>query len=768
MHKAIILILSILASSTVLLFLSPTATAQNRLCGRLTDTGNHTPLPYATVRLMQRDSALVAGTKSDTLGCYSIDNVADGDYILMMSMVGYKDVTVMTNVEGDTRLPDIAMETDNTMLGEVIVEGRQSTRMDEKIIIIPNKKQIKHATTGYDLLNNLMIAGLTVDRRNQTVNSVLGDVALYIDGREADQTEVRNLRPRDIVKVEYIDVPHGKYAMNAVSINYITRKYKNGGYVAVDGTQGIGYLDGNYNATVKIEHGNTGFALFGGHLMRRYHGNGMENEIMRFSPNEITRTVTTDDAMYGQRQQYAQLNIQNSNDKRTLMIKAAFVNDNPPELYTRNSLTYTGIDGHDATSVEETGQKGMKPSIRLYGNFNINERNSLEASVDADYTKNDYRRRYEESGNSILTYNKENTYSVNADIDYRLRLRNKDYLTFHFQHLQKMSEIDYSSATETQRLTSGETTLTAEYRHRFNDNWMIYLQPGISSINYRVNKEQSRHVLSLRMNAHVFYTFRKNNSLLFEIFSPSSEHPQINYLNDVEQQIDLFKIQRGNPDLSTPKYFHTAIGYTGQFEKVNILLAGIFDPQKDINVSHYYLDGDKIVQSYTSECRMNRYAVILSLAWKPNDDLQINTDITYLNEKAKGLREAEASRINGSLRIAYFWKDFSINAFVKSPDSYLSYDVAKINIPTRYGLSVAWHYDGWSAEAGVENLFIKNNRMKKEITSDIYDHYTKTYDETDQQFGYVKVAYTFDFGRKISHEKNDVNRDINSAMMKAD
>ena len=37
-----------------------------------------------------------------------------------------------------------------------------------------------------------------------------GAVTLYIDGRKVDYREVQSLRPRDIEKVEYFDVPTGK------------------------------------------------------------------------------------------------------------------------------------------------------------------------------------------------------------------------------------------------------------------------------------------------------------------------------------------------------------------------------------------------------------------------------------------------------------------------------------------------------------------------------------------------------------------------------
>jgi len=37
-----------------------------------------------------------------------------------------------------------------------------------------------------------------------------------------------------------------------------------------------------------------------------------------------------------------------------------------------------------------------------------------------------------------------------------------------------------------------------------------------------------------------------------------------------------------------------------------------------------------------------------------------------------------------------------------------------------------------------------------------------------QQTAYVKLAYTFDFGKKTSREFNSVDRSINSAILKAE
>ena len=51
----------------------------------------------------------------------------------------------------------------------------------------------------------------------------------------------------DIDKVEYYDVPSGKYMNDVAAVNFITKKYKTGGYVSVNAEQRIGYLNGDYN-----------------------------------------------------------------------------------------------------------------------------------------------------------------------------------------------------------------------------------------------------------------------------------------------------------------------------------------------------------------------------------------------------------------------------------------------------------------------------------------------------------------------------------------
>ncbi len=53
-----------------------------------------------------------------------------------------------------------------------------------------------------------------------------------------------------------------KYIADNAAINFITKDYKSGGYIALDGKQYIGYVKGDYNVAAKLSHGNTQYTLF--------------------------------------------------------------------------------------------------------------------------------------------------------------------------------------------------------------------------------------------------------------------------------------------------------------------------------------------------------------------------------------------------------------------------------------------------------------------------------------------------------------------------
>lgn len=130
---------------------------------------------------------------------------------------------------------------------------------------IPTAKQRRHSHSGFELVRNMMIPGVDVDADNGTVSTPAGAATLYINGREATYREVQSLRSKDIARIEYYDMPNGKYAKDRATLNYIVKNYRSGGYTQVDALQGTGYRRGCYDITSKYSFGNYNANLWAGY-----------------------------------------------------------------------------------------------------------------------------------------------------------------------------------------------------------------------------------------------------------------------------------------------------------------------------------------------------------------------------------------------------------------------------------------------------------------------------------------------------------------------
>ena len=481
--------------------------AQVAVKGRIADESDK-GLAYATVRLLCQDSTFVQGVVTDSIGLYKLENVQKGNYLLSFSSIGY-EAKVYPFAVGDTEkvLPVVYLKENSVLLGEVEVKGSSFIRQKDRVLIIPDKQQVKHAFTGYDLLSNLMIPGIDVDRKKGVVATMGGTVTLYIDGRKVDYREVQSLRPRDIEKVEYFDVPTGKYAGDVASINYITRKWKSGGYVSLDANQTIGYLQGDYNAVSKVSHGNTSYTLFAGHTMYDYNeDDNRSTESFVLADRSFTRDEITEADKRKKNQQYAQFNVLNQTGKRTLSAKMSFVHSGMPDNGRRGMLDYSDYY-EDVCSSSSTDQKSLAPSLELYGSFRLKDNQRLECSLPVSYTQNTYDRSYQENEYASMTNVDEKLYMLNPSLNYSLSMPHQNTLTVQLMHSHRITSATYAGDNPSwQHLWSGESLLFASYNQRFGKLSMNG-RIGMSALQYRLHGHEKTHYISPRGDLSFFYQF---------------------------------------------------------------------------------------------------------------------------------------------------------------------------------------------------------------------------------------------------------------------
>ena len=296
-------------------------------------------------------------------------------------------------------------------LDEVVVESSYITREDDHILAVPTKEQRRHAVSGYDLLRNLMIPGISVNRTSGMVNTPAGNATIYIDGREVDFREVQSLRPRDIASVEYYDLPSGVYAKDAATINFILKKQENGGYTQIDALQGLGFLNGNYNLISKYVIGTKSINLWGGYSLENPKSSVNEQETFCFKDNILRRENTYNEADNKAAEKYLQASISNRGNKYIWMLRGGMSWKDERDNADGNTLS-SGIFDSVLHNPEVVGiasrDKALRPSVYFYGLHTISDTKSLDYVLDTYYSRNDYNRSYEADENSYSSTVKEN------------------------------------------------------------------------------------------------------------------------------------------------------------------------------------------------------------------------------------------------------------------------------------------------------------------------------------------------------------------------
>lgn len=741
--------------------------AQNKLYGTVENNGK--PLPYVTVRLLETDSTFVSGVTTDTLGKYVFSNIEKGNYLVALSSIGYKPAFIQIKMsDKNLKVPLVTLETENVVLGEVVIKGSSFIRKDDHVLVIPDKQQVKHASTGYDLLYNLMIPNIEVNKRTGTVSTFGGEVSLYINGEKADYRDVQSLRPRDIENVEYYDVPTGKYANDVAAINYIVKKRQSGGYIFADGKQTIGYMAGDYNIGGKVDHGNTSYSFWGGHTMQKYKGSIVDkNETILFPDYTVYRNRETTAGNYRNNQQYMQFKVSNVNKKRNLSAQIALVRNETPSDENYGLLDYSGHYTYSTRSTDSKQEQNLSPSLRLFGNFNIGKNQTLEFTAKGSYTQNDYTRQYTENENNSLSDVKEDLYSFNFSANYNIKLQHQNSFGIDIRHYHNITSSTYAGDYSSwQHLWTGESMFMLNYSQRFGKHFTMILRPGLSWMNYKLHTEDVRRYCSLKTSSRFSYQFNKKQQLALTADAGVNQ-PDISYMNNVDQTVDFLQIKRGNPFLDDMQVYNISLLYNGVFGKLNVV-GGTGYSIYTHNVSPiYYLEGDKLIGSYRSDGNIYGLGIILNISYHVTDNLRTKLAFKYLNVQTRKNYNINLDSYSAILDINYFLKDFSINLFGKIPTEKIETSTLIVSkSPATYGASVSWSHKGWYIEAGTENPFTRHSRYREHADYGVYLYNQVQTSRIYQRTGYVKLAYTFDFGRKTSRDKNDVDRSINSAIMK--
>ncbi|MBW4740069.1 outer membrane beta-barrel family protein, partial [Prevotella histicola] len=549
-------------------------------------------------------------------------------------------------------------------LDEVVVKASYLTREDDHLLAIPTKEQRKHAVTGYDLLNNLMVPGVSVERSTGSVTTPAGAATLYIDGRKVDFREVQSLRPKDIARVEFFDVPTGKYAKDAYAINIVMKPLNNGGYTQLDASQGAGYLNGDYNLVSKFVTGTKSLNIWAGYSLENPKSSMNENEVFNFPDYQLNRQLFYNNAENRHTEEYVQASISNRGKKYIWMLRGGMawndIRNNVNNGMTDYWQTKASVKDGSILNINSRN-KSYRPSVYFYGLHTFSDTKSLDYVFDGYYSRNDYNRFYNEDDESFHSLVKEDYYYVKANANYSMAFSHRNRLAFSLFEFMRISDSEYTGTSiYNQNLHSSETILFADYSQRLG-RFFFDINPGLSFLTYSLKGMEPINHLTPRLQTRAAYKIDKVQQLQFT-FALGNTYLRINTINNVEQQIDPIIILKGNPDMDNSILLNPRLSHTLNLNKFALQTGVSYFYQNHSIISDYYIRDGHLISTFRDDCIYHRPSADISMTYKPSGSLNMKLSSQWIEHLVReGTEHRNLSSISGSAMVNYYIQDFSFS-----------------------------------------------------------------------------------------------------------
>lgn len=232
--------------------------------GKIIDARSKEALEFVTVSLRRQGTdALLKGTITDEEGGFVLEGLAEGNYVLTVSYVGYKDLNRNVEITSSSlriNLERLLLDEDSQLLGEVEVVGQKSQMRFELDKRVFNVDQNIASTGGSasDVLTN--IPSVEVDNEGQVSLRGSSSVTVWINGKASGLTSdnrgdiLQQLPAENIERVEVITNPSARYSPEGTAgiINIVLKRDRRAGYFG--GVQAGADINGGYNVSGNVNY----------------------------------------------------------------------------------------------------------------------------------------------------------------------------------------------------------------------------------------------------------------------------------------------------------------------------------------------------------------------------------------------------------------------------------------------------------------------------------------------------------------------------------
>ena len=745
-----------------LIFVEAMLKTDDKLIGRLIDNKKQ-PVVYANIALLNiSDSAIVNSGVSNENGDFVIPTT-ERQLRIRISCVGYE--TQILNCETGN-IGTIVLKETTEHINEVVVEGNLHSAKQDKDVYIPNQRQRNAANSGISLLDNLMIPQLDVNRISGEVKSLTNrGITFAIDERIVGKEEIDQIRPKDVLRVEYIDMPTGKFADKELVINFVLRHYDYGGYVEAKNHSRFLHVLGENSIQTSLDHKKMNYTLLMGNGYENERGASDEKEEDLLTDKQFHKSTTSQYDHIKKWRNYGVFRARYRTEKLALTGEVGITQDRIPEYGYMENLTYSGDITAKNTAKSTTGEQSTTTYIKTAADWGITKRQRLFYEASFSFGRNNYDNTYLESdGYNIISHTKEKTFGVYSTIGYVNNLNSKNSISLRVFEFYHHYDDEYRGTLPADRNTSeSETIVWPVYTYKPNLKWMFNFRPLGFSVAYWKTQTNSETYFSSRGAIGVKYQINKHNSLTYSVYIGNS-NPNAAMRSEVEQIVNRYEIIRGNPNLEKTIFSTNYIDYNLMLKNWQLMAHLEYERLDNMTIDTYTPEGERLVHSYGNDGSLHNLSLnIQQTLFLLNRNLQLKGGISLQRNILTAHEGASLSHIDCNLKAVYHIGNFSLNAYYQTPQTTLFQNFSKS--AADYGFSATYGKKGFYAEIGARRMFQQNRNRRFYFD---YTHYRYDQEIKRDAYGpclYLRLSYSFDFGRKSSRQDIEAGSTGGSAIL---
>lgn len=695
--------------------------SERKLIGRLIDNHN-LPVEFANIQLLNpKDSSFLCGGVSNANGDFVIP-CQQKQALMKVSFVGYKTICKLIPI---ARIGNVRMQANSYLLKGVTVEAARVVEKVDRQIIFPTKEQVKTASNGYDLLDNLSLPTIIVNRAERKVLSLKGgDVQIRINDVKASMQDVLALQPDEVTKVEFINVPGLKYGdsnLDAV-INYqVRRRYA--GYVSgvstMQGTKaGFNNSDGYFKYNVKKSEFSINYSFSYRSVEER------SNESLGTYHLPTGETLHRNYLGYDSPFLYTTNNVQlgynlSEPDKYTLNVRLNFFNYNSPVRGMNQLYQESG----KANQYLQNNRKMLEqiPSLDIYYSLNMPHDQNLALNLVGTYIGTDYQYRMRE-----YTFNKSPDESVKnaplTDYSYDATGRKRSLIgegTYSKNWKQMALSVGGQyNISHTDNIYVGSSNADTELKYS-NLYLFTQLQGQQKWFSYQVGVGATRSSIHQGENGYSKWLFRPqvtlqakaSDRLSFKWSSKiTSDIPSLSDLSELRQYSNSFEARDGNSGLKPFTGYNNTLSASWNIPLMSVYLEGnwtYYDkpiatsilPEKREDGSYLFVSKPENQKSHDY-----KHLLLTPEVHLIKDHLDLNLMCEYQNVKTKGLDYSyEFNYFRYGAEIRYMTGNWNIGYGAYKVEKSFWGEKTNGGEPTS-NLAVTYNYKNW--QFGVLGLFV--------------------------------------------------------------